>query len=75
MFEFGERHPIAFEIVLIVISFFAAALFSAAGNVLDLHPDLGTSAGLDLLCCPSGPVCSIACSGSCLCDCDNCRTI
>lgn len=45
MFEFGERHPIAFEIVLIVISFFAAALFSAAGNVLDLHPDLGTSAG------------------------------
>jgi hypothetical protein len=27
MFEFGERHPVAFEIVLIVISFFAAALF------------------------------------------------
>lgn len=45
MFEFGERHPIAFEIVLIVISFFAAALFSAAGNVLDLHPDPRSSAG------------------------------
>ena len=70
MFEFGERHPVAFEIVLIVISFFAAALFSAAGNVLNLHPDLGTSAGLDLLCSSSDPFCHITCSGSRLCDCD-----
>ena len=29
MFEFGERHPILFEIVLIVISFLLAAVFGS----------------------------------------------
>ena len=45
MLKFGENHPVAFEFILIVISFAAAALFSVAGNVFYLHPDFGTSAG------------------------------
>ncbi len=45
MFEFGEKHPIAFEFILIVFSFAAAALFSIAGNMFNLHPDFSTSAG------------------------------
>ena len=45
MLKSGENHPVAFEFILIVISFAAAALFSAAGNVFYLHPDFGTSAG------------------------------
>ena len=45
MLKSGENHPVAFEFILIVISFAAAALFSVAGNVFYLHPDFGTSAG------------------------------
>lgn len=45
MLEFGEKHPVAFELVLIIISFAAAALFSIAGNVFSLHPDFSTSVG------------------------------
>ena len=45
MLEFGEKHPVAFELVLIIISFAVAALFSIAGNVFSLHPDFSTSVG------------------------------
>lgn len=45
MLKFGEKHPLAFEFVLIVLSFAAAALFSIAGNMFNLHPDFSTSAG------------------------------
>ena len=45
MFEFGERHPILFEIVLIVISFLLAAVFVFAGNILYLPSELSSSIG------------------------------
>ena len=45
MYTFGEKHPVAFELVLIIISFAAAALFSIAGNVFSLHPDFSASVG------------------------------
>lgn len=45
MYKFGEKHPIIFEIILIVAAFAAAAVFTTVGNMYNLHPDLSTSVG------------------------------
>lgn len=45
MYKFGENHPVLFEIILIVVSFAAAAVFTIAGNMINLHPDLATVVG------------------------------
>ena len=37
MFRLGEKRPILFEILLVVLAFLAAAVFTAAGNVIDMH--------------------------------------
>ncbi len=45
MFTFGEKHPVLFEIILFVVAMIGAAVFTLAGNILYLHPDLSTSLG------------------------------
>ena len=45
MLRLGEKRPILFEILLVVLAFLAAAVFTAAGNVIDMHPDLSSSIG------------------------------
>ena len=45
MLQLGEKKPILFEIVLVVLAFLAAGVFSVVGNILNLHPDLSASVG------------------------------
>lgn len=45
MYKFGEKHPVIFEIILIILSFLAAAVFVAAGSIFNIHPDLCSSVG------------------------------
>ena len=45
MFEFGKKHPIGFEIILIIVAFIAAGIFTLAGSVLYLPSELSTSIG------------------------------
>ena len=43
MYEFGEKHPIGFEIILIIISFLAAGVIVLACSIVNIHPDLSSS--------------------------------
>lgn len=43
MFEFGEKHPIGFEIILIIVSFLAAGVIVVACSLVYMHPDLASS--------------------------------
>lgn len=45
MYQFGEKHPVIFEIILTILSFLAAAVFVAAGSILNVHPDFCSSVG------------------------------
>lgn len=45
MYKFGEKHPVIFEIILIIAAFAAASVFTVAGNIYNLHPDLSSSVG------------------------------
>ena len=43
MYEFGEKHPIAFELILIIVSFVAAGIIVAACSIVNMQTDLSTS--------------------------------
>ena len=43
MFEFGEKHPIGFEIILIIVSFLAAGAIVMVCSIVNIHPDLSSS--------------------------------
>ena len=43
MFNFGEKHPVLFEIILIIAAFLAAGVLSAVGGIFYLHPNLSSS--------------------------------
>ena len=43
MYEFGEKHPIGFEIILIIVSFLASGVIVAACSMVSMHPDLSSS--------------------------------
>lgn len=43
MYEFGEKHPIGFEIILIIVSFLAAGVIVLACSIVNMHPDLSSS--------------------------------
>ena len=45
MYQFGEKHPVIMEIILLVISFMAAAAVVVAGSVVGMHSDLSSSIG------------------------------
>ena len=45
MFEFAKKHPIGFEIILIVVAFIIAGIFTAVGSILYLPSELSTSIG------------------------------
>ena len=45
MFEFGEKHPVLFEIVLIVVAFIAAGIITAAGTIVGFPSDFSSSVG------------------------------
>lgn len=49
MFQFGERHPVLFEIVLVIAAFLAAGFFSLVGAILNVHPALSSSVGRVLI--------------------------
>ncbi len=49
MFEYGEKHPVLFEIVLFAVAFSAALVFVVTGVVLNMHPDLASSVGRTLV--------------------------
>ena len=49
MFQFGERHPVLFEIVLVMAAFLAAGFFSLVGAILNVHPALSSSVGRVLI--------------------------
>ena len=43
MYEFGEKHPIGFEIILIIVSFLAAGVIVMACSIVNMHADLSSS--------------------------------
>ena len=43
MYEFGEKHPIGFEIILIIVSFLAAGDIVMVCSIVNIHPDLSSS--------------------------------
>ncbi len=43
MYEFGEKHPIGFEIILIIVSFLAAGAIVMVCSIVNIHPDLSSS--------------------------------
>ena len=43
MYEFGEKHPIGFEIILIIVSFLAAGVIVMACSLVNMHADLSSS--------------------------------
>ena len=45
MFRFAEKHPVWFELLLIILAFLAAAVFSFVGGILNVHPELSSSVG------------------------------
>lgn len=49
MFQFGERHPVLFEIVLVIAAFLAAGVFSLVGAIFNVHPALSSSVGRVLI--------------------------
>ena len=49
IFQFGERHPVLFEIVLVIAAFLAAGVFSLVGAILNVHPALSSSVGRVLI--------------------------
>ena len=49
MFQFGERHPVLFEIVLVIAAFLAAGFFSLVGAILNVPPALSSSVGRVLI--------------------------
>ena len=49
MFQLGERHPVLFEIVLVIVAFLAAGVFSLVGAILNVHPALSSSVGRVLI--------------------------
>lgn len=44
MYKYGERHPIRFELILVVIAFLAAAFASAVGNAVCYDSELSAAA-------------------------------
>lgn len=45
MYQFAEKHPIIFELILIVVSFLLAGICVFAGNILYLPAELSSSIG------------------------------
>lgn len=45
MLKFGEKHPVWFEILLVIAAFLAAAVFSVVGGIFNVHPALSSSVG------------------------------
>ncbi len=43
MYKYAEKHPILFEIILIIVSFLLAGIGVLVGSIFDLDPDLSTS--------------------------------
>ena len=43
MYEFGEKHPIGFEIILIIVSFLAAGAIVLVCSIVNIHSDLSSS--------------------------------
>ena len=43
MYKFGEKHPIGFEIILIIVSFLASGVIVVACSMVNMHPDLSSS--------------------------------
>ena len=43
MYEFGEKHPVGFEIILIIVSFLAASAIVLVCSIVNIHPDLSSS--------------------------------
>ena len=43
MYEYGEKHPIIFEIILIVVSFLAAAMLTIAGSIVGASSDFSSA--------------------------------
>ena len=43
MYEFGEKHPVGFEIILIIVSFLAAGAIVMVCSIVNIHPDLSSS--------------------------------
>ena len=43
MYEFGEKHPVGFEIILIIVSFLAAGAIVLVCSIVNIHPDLSSS--------------------------------
>ena len=42
MYAFGEKHPIGFEIILIIVSFLASGVIVLACSMVNMHPDLSS---------------------------------
>ena len=45
MFSFGEKKPVLFEIILFIVAFLAAAVFTVFGSALNLSSELSSSIG------------------------------
>ena len=45
MFEYGEKHPILFEIILFIVAMIGAGIFVLLGSILGLPTNLSSSAG------------------------------
>lgn len=43
MYKFGEKHPIGFEIILIIVSFLASGIIVVACSMVSMHPDLSSA--------------------------------
>ena len=43
MYEFGEKHPVGVEIILIIVSFLAAGAIVMVCSIVNIHPDLSSS--------------------------------
>ncbi|MCR5453093.1 MAG: CPBP family intramembrane metalloprotease [Lachnospiraceae bacterium] len=45
MFKFGEKHPVIFEIILIVAAFIGAAIITVMGSIVYMPPELSAAIG------------------------------
>ncbi len=43
MFRIGEKHPVLFEIILVVVAFLAAALITSGTSAIFLNADISAS--------------------------------
>ena len=43
MYEFGEKHPVGVEIILIIVSFLAAGAIVMVCSIVNIHPDLSSA--------------------------------